>query len=87
MKGEHPLDSLRLLCDFLGTVYPWWTIRIRRSIIETNLLKKLTERLVANKLVEKKLLLATIRLLKILVESKDIHTYRYLVNNDLFRHL
>jgi predicted transcriptional regulator len=25
--------------------------------------------------------------MKILVESKDINTYRYLVNNDLFKHL
>jgi hypothetical protein len=67
MKGEHSIDSLRLLCDFLGTAYPWWTIRIRRCIVETGLLKKLTERLVDNKLIEKKLLLSAIRFMKILI--------------------
>jgi|JI9StandDraft_2_1071091.scaffolds.fasta_scaffold362208_2 hypothetical protein len=62
LKGYHPFDSLRLLCDFLGGIYSSLPLRVRRCIIETSLLKFLT-----SLLTDKKLLLATIRLLKILV--------------------
>lgn len=82
LEGYHSYDSLRLLCDFLGSIYSWMPLRVRRCIVETTLLKRLT-----TLLVDKKLLLATIRLMKILVESKDIHVYRYLLHNDLFRAL